>query len=178
MYYRTQKESSYKLSGTHDLRTPPCLHRWILIVDLKRDTRENCTNSDFTQHSRQWGPPAGLLNTSQGYWRENYMTTITTQQQPKSIADPSPTPTNTNPESGIVSVFFFFFPFQIEDAFGNICSWKRKNTMPSNSDCPWASEDTMHSHKRVFIQPCLAWVRLSWRIWITSIRNDQKLFSE
>lgn len=68
-------------------------------------------------------------------------------------------------------------PCQIEDEFGTSAP-RWENTTPSNSGCLQASENMMHFHKCIFIQPWLAWVRLSWRIWITSILNDQKLFSE
>lgn len=81
------------------------------------------------------------------------MTTITIQQQPKSIAALSPAPTNTSPETE--REFFFFFPCQIEDAFGTSAPG-RENTTPSNSGCLQASENTMHFHKRIFIQPWLA----------------------
>lgn len=141
---------------------------------LKLDTHKNCTTPDFTQQTCQWGLPAELLNTSQGNWRENYMTTITTQQRPKSIPTPSPTPTNT---SSATRIEFFFLPARLKMHVEHLLL-EAKNTTAPKSACLRASENTMHFHKRIFTQPWLAWVRLSWWIWITSIHNDQKLFSE
>lgn len=88
------------------------------------------------------------------------MTTITTQKQPKSIAALSPTPTNTSPETVLERVFF---NARLRMHSQHLLL-EEKNTMASNSDCLQASENTINSHKHIFIQPWLAWVRLSWRI--------------
>lgn len=59
------------------------------------------------------------------------MTTITTNQQPKSIANPSPTWTNTSPETEIERGFFF--PARLKMHLEHLLL-EEKNTTPSNSE--------------------------------------------
>lgn len=78
------------------------------------------------------------------------MTTITTQQQPKSIATLPSTLTNTSPETE-TERGFLIPPARLRMQLEHLLL-EKKNTTASNSDCLQASENMMHFHKRIFIQ--------------------------